>query len=297
MDPQNELQEIFALPIGTYEIGNLDGMKLYSSESLLKKYVLAMRDYKRTKAIGNVLETMVKKQKINPCWLNKGILRLLAHKAVGGTSKMTLGFFYPEVNKIYLLIDNNISFGYASNSGLAQLTLHEGMHMAATTMKQGFAKLFRKELDMYYQSYFRMLFNLPHDYDISKEANAMWTFAYNSFELGKLDDPKAFLKKNAILMKDLFSRFDIPDLDKIIEDYSTLIYIYFRGGLDTLFRDYQKYAYIMNPLYQAYRDVFNTKRLDSFCLQELFYVSEVICISSEYSKDLGKIYSAFKKLS
>ena len=36
---KNQLDEIFTLPLNTYEVANLSGQKLYSSNGLKKNYV------------------------------------------------------------------------------------------------------------------------------------------------------------------------------------------------------------------------------------------------------------------
>ena len=293
---QNNIQEIFTLPINTVEIGDLDGFKLYTSESLIKKYIGAMKEYHRTSDIGNEIEKMVMEYKINPCWMNNNIFKLLVHKAVGGVNKMTMGFFTPEHKKIFLLIDNNVSFGFASDSRLAQLTLHEGMHFAATTMKIEYASYFKKELDLFYTEYFRKLFNIDNKENISKEAHNVWMFAFEKSELNYTNDVSEFLKNNEKCIRDNFEKFKTPHFNDIVKDYSSLIYLYFKGGLDILIPNMNRYVYIIRPLYEAYSKVFKTNSVNSFCIQELFYPSEVICIASEFIKDLGKIQGAFKKI-
>jgi len=128
-----DVQEMFAIPVGLRHVANVDGIPLYSSKNLKIKHLKAMAKVRDTKPVVPVLFKLVDKGEITPCWLNKGLIRLTAFKIFAPAGiKSIRGFFYPPSNKIYLLIDNNMVFGFSSNNFLATLTLHEGMHMFAS---------------------------------------------------------------------------------------------------------------------------------------------------------------------
>jgi len=296
-DKNSPLNELFSLPISAQPVANIGGQKLYSSSSLPPKYVEAMREQPRTKAIGDRISDLVDSGKVVPCWLSKGIYRLIKHKVFGESERHIMGFYTPEHHKIFLLMDNNITFGYASNQQLANLTLHEGMHMAAASMKKGFLNLFRSELTSYYSQMYKEMFAIEKAID-TKEIQDIYTYLFLKFEHSKSGSVLSFIKSYFEKLRDTFSKYvsNKSEFEQKLRDMITFMTIYLKGDVGPLIAAIPQYKHVVMPMYNAYSKGLGAKRVNSICIQELMIPSEVLCIYSEFTKNLGKIHSAFKKI-
>ena len=301
-DNNIQLDELFALPINTYKAANIGGTYLYSSDSLKRKYVDAMKKYDRTKGIGNKIEKLVEKKVITPCWLSSGIFRLLKHKMVSGDNKSIMGFYSPKIHKIYLLMDNNISFGYAANSKLAQLTIHEGLHMAAMDMKMAFLSHFKDEYYRYYTALYGDYFKLHYKANYKKEVEKICYFLFKESEFKPNGSVMGFLKKYYSLLNDSFRKYVDKEsginFDQRLRDLITICTVYLKGDMPQLIKVIPNYKHVFRSLYTAYEISFGVKAsiIESFCFQELMYPSEVICIYSEYTRKQTKIHAALKQI-
>lgn len=296
-DKNSPLHEIFSLPISSRPVANIGGQKLYSSPSLPSKYTQAMKEQGRTKAISKDIDKLVNNGKIVPCWLSKGVYRLIKHKVFGESERHIMGFYAPEHHKIFLLMDNNITFGFASNQQLANLTLHEGMHMAAASMKNGFLTLFRSELTSYYSEMYKEMFAIEKAID-TKEIQAIYTFLFTKFEQSKSGSVLNFIKKYFEKLRDTFSKYveNKSEFEQKLRDMITFMTIYLKGDVGSLISSIPQYRHIVMPMYNAYSKGLGAKRVNSICIQELMIPSEVLCIYSEFTKNLSKVHSAFKKI-
>ena len=154
---ETQLQELFAIPINTKVAATLDGMPLYSSTGLKKRYLQAMAKSGRTKPVYSTIAKLVEKDLLIPCFLSKNLYNLAKFKVFAPSGyKAIHGFYATDVKKIFLFIDNTISYGFASNNHLARLTIHEGVHMAAK--KGNFINTFKTELIKYYRILFDRMF-------------------------------------------------------------------------------------------------------------------------------------------
>lgn len=294
-------QELFALPFSTYEVANLDGWKLYSSDSLKRKFCESMEKMSKTNPISDGIRKLVYKNTIVPCWINKGIFRLLLFKVFASKgSKGTLGFYTPKEDQIYLLIDNNISFGFASNYKLAVLTVHESMHMAATHMKSGYVTLFSREIVAYYAAMIKQIFKITDNID--KEASVLMKFLFAKFEFRSVSSAyvKTFTKMYSILLVKLFrnkSKLGVEEFDKNVMDYTEFIRLYFRD-INQFIQSLRKYPNITRGLKVGYENGLKVRNDISLCIQELFFPSEIIAIYSELCSkgQMSKIYRAFHSI-
>lgn len=296
-DKNSPLHELFSLPISSEPVANIGGQKLYSSPSLPPKYAKAMEEQPRTKAISKEITSLMEAGKIVPCWLSKGIYRLIKHKVFGESERHIMGFYTPEHHKIFILMDNNISFGFASNLQLANLTLHEGMHMASASMKKSFLSHFRSELTSYYMEMYKEMFAIEKPIN-PKEIQDIYTFIYLEFEMNTSGSVLNFIKKYFAKLRDTFSKYtsNKSEFEQKLRDMITFMTIYLKGDVGALIASIPQYRHIVLPMYNAYSKGLGAKRVNSICIQELMIPSEVICIYSEFSKNLGKIHSAFKKI-
>ena len=292
------LNELFSLPISAHPVASISGVKLFSSSSLPKDYINAMGEQSKTKEIATDIERLVNKKKIIPCWLSSGVYSLIKHKVFGESEKHIMGFFSPQHNKIFLLMDNNITFGYASNLQLANLTLHEGCHMASAQMKDSFLSLFKSELTSYYSELIKSMFALKTNVS-SKEIQIFYNYIYD-FELNKnrKESVLAFLRNYYTFLIDTFSKYSTnkEEFNKKAKDVITFLSIYLKGDVGTLIASIPNFRHVIMPLYNSYKKGLGATRINSICIQELMIPSEVICVYSEFATNLTKIHQAFKKI-
>lgn len=290
-------QEIFALPFNTYQVASLDGWKLYSSDTLKRKYSESMYNMQRTKNIASDIERMVDKKQVIPCWINKGIFRLAIFKIFAPRSMQSIaGFFTSQENQIYLLIDNNLSFGFANNGLLASLTVHEAMHMAANRLRGSFVSLFKDELTNYYSAMYEFIFKTSGD--ISKSSQRIFNFLFKEFEFRANPPIKPFLKKYLKVMDTELrkhSTMSLEEFDKTLLHYMDYIRMYFFQE-DRFFSSIRQFAHIYQGLRKGYEKGLGVKGNTSLMVQELFYPSEIICIYAELTSKMSKIYRAFHKI-
>jgi len=294
---QSPLTELFSLPFNSKPVANFGGEKLYSSDELPNKYLEAMSKQDKTKPIIDTLEELVGKGLIVPCWMSKGVFNLLKHKVFGGSNKHIMGFYSPQFHKIYLLMDNNITFGFASDKVLANLTLHEGCHMASATMKSSFISTFKSELTSYYSQMFQSMFGFNNSIN-PKDIKVVYEFLFKKFEHDESGSVLGFLKQYNEVLHRTMAKYssDRSQFEMILKDLITFIAIYLKGDVGPLIQAIPSYQHIFKPLYAGYKDGLGAKDIDTICIQELLIPSEVICIYSEFSKKLSSVHSAFKKI-
>jgi len=297
------LEELFALPFNTYQVANLDGMKIYSSDTLKRKYVEAMREMDKTKPIAEAIDKLVDKSTILPAWLNKGIFRLIFFKIFAPPgSQNVLGFYTSQHDQIYLLIDNNISFGYAPNQRLMHLTIHESMHMAASHMRNSFVNLFTPEIVSFYSSMYEDLFQIPAN-QITKQCNTIMKYLFKEFEFNSesltMITIKKFLKDYRELLDKSFrslTRLPQEKFDKYLLDYIAFINLYFSDINRFINSIRSSYPHIYRAMLRGYKNGLGFENNFSLCVQELFFVSEIVCIYSEHTNNMTKVYKAFRSI-
>lgn len=297
MSDYDNLQELFALPINNKLVAKVDGIDLYSNDKLKDKYINVLSKRKETKNVSNKLSDLVTNGKVVPCWLNKGIFSLSFYKILAPSPiKGVLGFYYPEKNKFFIIIDNNITLGFASNTFLARLTMHELAHMVAHTKKSSFIKMVEKDLEMWYYHYLVELFDL--DVNKMKKFSSMElvNFLFRNTEL-KSNFSSSVFKKYSQIVKRLcepYTKQNKNEFEKNLHDLSFVAYI-FVTDQDKFFSNLGNYKHILKPAYKAYEHSFGLRNLNTLCIQELIYPSEVISVKSETKPD-SKIYAAISKL-
>jgi len=292
-----ELQELWAVPIRLKPIVKLDDSTFYGSDKLNEKFIISLGKQDRTKGIIKKLESMVKKKKVNPCFFTKGFIGFIAWRIFAPLStKSIMGFYDPNNTKrIYILLNNSANiFTYASDSAMAKLTIHELVHMISHETTK-FMSLFKKEMISYYKAYFKRMFSLNNKFS-DKDAEKVLIFIYKTFEKGGKTGNSELVKYFKFLEKTL-KPFTTIDNDLFIKQLTDLIIIaklYFKN-INAFFANLRKFKHILQPLYHAYNDAFGMKNLSTLCIQELFYPSEIISIYSEKSS-LSKIYTGIKAL-
>jgi len=277
------LNELFSIPIGLKPVTKVSGVQLYSSESLLNGYIKAIRETDATKNLSDIIVKLVNDNRIIPCYINKGILRVLVWKLfVFGPLRQIIALFNLEENKVFILIDNNISFiGYVSNEHLSKLTLHECSHMAAYNKSSEFYKLFSKELLDFYTFYFKSLFKSQ---SISEKSVSKFVRFISSSETELNRDTKVIVESIRKLLLNFRSSFEGSDenFNTIVENYLRVVTLLLTIWTKNTFIEILKLKTIITPFYRSYQTVFgiNTVGRVLHC-QEVIFPSEVISVYSE----------------
>jgi len=286
MDNQENLNELFKLPIGLQPVAQLDDKILYGSNSLRKSFLEAIQS---TSVLNNssIIETLVNDGKIVPCFTTSGLASFFLWKIFAPVHlKNVVGFYSRETKKVYVLLSNNFSFfAYASNDWLAKLVLHECMHMVSHMKPNSFISDFNDILTKYYIYYFKKIFDQIEE----KEVNNFINFIFNDFET-KIPQGN-ILKEYREYIQKISPEANKDKVDKLI----TIIAVYF-NNFDKFFSIKGKFQDVLYPLYLSYKNALNIKNLSTVCIQELFYPSEVVAISSEYSQYSSKVLTTLKRL-
>jgi len=290
-------QELFALPIAPKKVATLQGMDLYSSDNLKNKYINAMYNISKVKPVASDIERLVNNNKIVPCWINRGIFRLAIFKKLAPYSDQGIaGFYTPKTKQIYILMDNNIKWGFAKDKWLSNLMLHEMMHMASDKFKNNFIKIFWNEFVKYYTALYAEIFKTKGS-NITEESKLLIRFLFKNFEFKQhtsktikvyLDLINRNLRKKSTLNDDEFS--------SVLADFYHYIKLYF-SDLNSLFNQLRKFTHIYAGFNKGYENGLKVTNNLSFCSQELFYPSEVTAMYIELYQGIpSKLFSIIKKL-
>lgn len=297
---QRDLNEVFVVPVGLHVVARLDGIELFGSSDLNKSFIKALTKSKRTKSVAKRVESLVDRKQIVPCFLSKTILGFVARKFFTPRSqRATVAFFEPvKTKKIYVLIDNNVNFfAHVSNNYIAAVTVHELMHMVASKKPTMFFNLFKSELITYYKNLWRITFSLEEDKIKNSDVEEIVLFMFRKLELSGKEITNNSLVKYFNLLHSAFSSITTlgeDEFTKQLRDYIVTSKLFLRN-FEVFFSLARKFSHVISPLYSSYKQSFGYKNLNVFCVQELIYPSEVICICSEHG--LGaKVSKAINQL-
>lgn len=290
-------QELFALPISPVKVATLNGMELYSSENLKDKYKKAMYKISKVKPVAPDIERLIDQNKVVPCWINKGIFRLAVFKKLAPYSDQGIaGFFTPKTKQVFILMDNNIKWGFARDKILSDLMLHELMHMASDKFKNNFISMFFSEFIKYYNALFEEIFK-TQDSNITNESKIITRYLFKNFEYK--DSTSAELEKYIKLISQLLrskSSLSEAQFNSVLTDFYHYIKLYFQD-LNSLHNQIRKFQHIYAGLTKGYINGLDVVNNMSFCSQELFYPSEIIAMYIElYRGSPSKPFSIIKKL-
>ena len=297
-----DLNEIFTAPVGNKHVATINGTKLYTNEKLKEKYIEAMQKTSPAKKAGDIIPELVENGTIVPCWLNKNIFHYIAYKVfmpIGSLIKSITGMYDNESNKIFLLIDNNITFGHASNSFLSILTVHEGTHMFAHNNPNKFLRTFNDELKSWYYHFFFNYFNLKVKYDMKDfPLENFVKFLFKNVERNMksgMDRKSIEGYKNRInkMFKEA-SNLEETEFDERLENLITFIRIFLKNP-DMLMTIYKKHKTLTDSMYEAYKQAFGIRNMTTLCVQELIYPSEIPSIYVERVES-SKIKTMFQSL-
>lgn len=292
----DQLQELFALPVNPQLEAVVDGQKFYSSENLKQAFLKSIGASGRTSTIYKPMEKLVYKKKlIVPCFLSKGMFKFFMHKMFGNPQdKSTLAFYHMKQKRVFILIDNTISpVGTANNDEMASTTVHECVHLYADGMRSKFNKTFKEELYRYYVSYFSRVFELKTKPSVENIIKFVGNFEYQR----SVQMNKQLTKYFKLLEKTLKPHTTLDDTEFRKRLIDTIVIIkYSLSDFNQFIRMYRKYTQILTPLNRAYQEAFGKKNTYTTPFQELSSVSEVISVYSELKPNSSKIKKMFKEL-
>jgi hypothetical protein len=279
MDNINEL----AIDISLKKVAEYNDHPLYTSSTLTKKFIDAIKIGNRSKPYANDYIRLVEKKKLIPCYYTKVFLRVfeLEIKDLPSEAKHIVGFYLPEEKKICILIDhkeNIITQKYADF--LAETTIHELTHMFSSEYPKQFISLFGETLLKFYVPYFTKVFKLKGD--ITKETKNIINFMYNYFELTRMYSTR---KLYEIIFENFskITELNTDDFENLLLKYCNVVMMYIHYGMMDMLKSRSKYSDILDPIKDVYKSEFNNI-VPSIHIQELFIPSEVICILSESDK-------------
>jgi hypothetical protein len=299
---KKELNELFALPIGLRPVVRLDGNILYSSDNLIQSYLSALEDSSTigVKNIG-IFRKLVEEGRILPCFRTKGFTDLIFWKIFAPSHQQNVLAFYEPTSakKVFILLANNINFfAYTSNEWMAQLTVHECMHMLADYKKNQFVNDFKDILILFYKSIWTNIFALDKDKITDDDIMSIVSFMFNEIERKVSNITDETIGNYYNLLVQVFgpaSTLNDKQLKEKIIKYLTIIKIFLTSD-ERFYSAKGKFTDILHPMGYFYRNAFKVKTVPTECIQELLYPSEVIAIASESSKYKDKAISLLRGL-
>lgn len=313
----DQISELFALPIGLEEVINYHGIKFYGSKSLNEKVIEAIHNSKRGKPISKTVEKMIENKIILPVFADNSILSYFKRKLVQSTSggllrflrilitgkeqsddpfDYVLAFYDFNIDKIIIMVSNHLSEKFSTSTSDEALTLtltHEMMHMFSHHFPSKCLSLFKEELNLYYFNYFNMIFDLKDNKSTKNIIESIYKYLFIKTEMKYEFNQKVILKYLNELKK--FSNLSKEDFKRTQVHLIKLMSIVLYDDV-TVFYDAVKrrYKYLVVPLYKAYKISFGKIPLKG-CGQELIFPSELICGFSDITWN-SKVISALKML-
>jgi hypothetical protein len=290
-----KIQEFFAPPVGLKLVDVVDGMKLYSSAKLMKNFLLAFKKSSRGSDKVKIIEKLMKKGLIVPCFRSKGVFNFLKYKMFGSQdSKSILGMYHIENKRVYILIDNNSTiFGTSSNDEMVSTTLHESMHLAAGRNMKGFLKVMMPTLRKYYGEAFSLIFSLKSIPNLDKIIHHL-----SLYESSKNQNVNKQLSEYYHLLYDTFkssTKLEERDFRLKLQNYIVAMKIFF-VSFSSFVRSYRKWQSIFIELNHAYEKTFGKRNTYTSPFQELVSVSEVACVMAEMRSKDSRVSSILKIL-
>ena len=290
-------QELFALPVAPELVATVHGLELYSSENLKHKYIESMYNISKIAPVAKDIERLINHGKIIPCWINNGLFKLAIFKKLASRSEQgTAAFFSLTTKQIYILMDNNISWGFAKDKFLSDLMLHELMHMASDRFRNKFISKFWDEFISYYTVLFEEIFK-THGNNINEDVKVIVRFLFKNFEYSG-QNSTSLTKYLELINQSFRSKTNLNEdgFNSVLTDFYHYVSLFFKD-LNELYKTLHKFSNIYRGLSLGYLKGLGVRNDDSFCGQEFFYPSEVIAMYVEYYKGSpSKPFSMIKQL-
>ena len=281
---KQNIQEFFVLPINTYPALSFQGIQIYSSDLLKRKFIEAMSETPKTSEMVNEIDKLVNNDMLVPAFLSSGLFSFFKNKVFTPEPiekyKYVLGFYEPSLNKVVVLIENEIKlYGYGHAENIADVTVHELTHFCSAMRPSAFSTYFKKELNTYYYYIFNEIFSLQNN---QINIDAIITLLHNSVtKSGTLDSN--FLVNYYKQLKGLkkYSSLTPAQFTNKLNLYFAAINMFLKSNFDEFRQEFRRFLPITRSLYRSYINL-GFKAQDTMCVQELVYPSEVIAIGTEF---------------
>jgi hypothetical protein len=287
-----KINEVFVIPTGASYAAEVDGVKLYSSDSLKKKYIQAINESSFSKDLAGI-ENLVENNVILPCFSSSGLFDFFKRKFLRNffsISDMGDEFYGVYLNKrIYILINNNANiFTHVSNDKLAKLTIHEMIHFFASVNNEKYISLFLPELVKFYKKVFFKFFSA--DIPVS-QVQEIVVELNNKFEKGSF-----YLKDAITFFVEKLSPYSTQNLKSLTQTSKTYVYAFYYSITANKLIYESPYIQIPMVFSSVYKSEFNVRVPGQLYGQEATATSEVIStIASEGVTD-GKTQIVTKYL-
>jgi len=298
----SQVNEIFAAPRGNLKlVANFGGVKIYTSETLVKQFIKAMNKNSRTAPIAPILLKLISQHEFMPCYLTDKIFKSILKKQppeFKGYVGMTMGKY------IFVFVDNDTNiFGFASNEQLAITTLHELIHKSSGKFPRQFYQTFKDELTTFYKNYWTTIFNLQEDKINIKDIHTLIQFIYFNTESEKRNN-NSLSQYHKLLLNLCLNTTTLSNkqIQKLINEYIILIKIVWKGLASQnpilIEKIVEAKKHLITPLYHSYKKSFglNVRHIQELCYQELYAPSEVISLPALIKQPNPKVYNLIKKL-
>jgi hypothetical protein len=299
------LSEIFSAPTGELDlVGSLVGVRLYTSNNLKRKYLIAMGKTSKTMPILKTIKSLMDRKILTPIYSTDKLLKSLRKKQpiqIRGFAGLVTG-----EKDIYIFVETDANiFGFTSNDDLASVTIHELIHFFSDFHAREFFNVFKDDLKKYYNFYFSKLLSCNESKINNKNLNDLVEFIHFKLEPNPFALSNQTLKKYYDMISETYRESSTLDEDVFNAKLTQLIVLIKviqklvqAGSTEYISRAVVAYKEIASPLYTAYRystgiDVLKSKIL---CFQELWSTSEVIAVPSISKRPNPNVYKAIGKL-
>jgi hypothetical protein len=275
------------------EVGEVGGDAIYTSQEIKQKFISSVSDQDTFKPIMESVIRLIDLDVIIPVQVRPGLLKRIIYqffkeKKKFAQSSFCMAFFQFNSGKIFVLVENieNIQY-WKKSEALSLILLHEFQHMTAAFFPTSFMKLHSKPFATYYKRFIKLFFNVDlTDRDSYKLAN--WIHIETETNKGQSSSVDHFLESYHNLLWTILkpNTNDVSLLKKNLHDYLTTLLLYYQNPSMYLkaVAGRNKSAWKMyTSLKESYKSLKIVHRVDSLCIQEIVFPSEIICVESEYN--------------
>jgi hypothetical protein len=296
-----KVNELVAIKRGGGRVVKIDNMTFYSSDRLNDLVEESFKKSSITKPVASKLRELIDRDLIIPVFSTKNMLHFIYRKVFQPTEyEYTSGFWTPKIRKVFLLIDSNVNvLGYATNTLIAKVLIHELMHVYAHMKPNQYINFFQDELVAFYKTYWGLISGNKEIPD----RNIMNILQYMRKSYDNIKGPNTTIGRMEASYKNIidkeitpFAKRESEIYEKLIKNFFLALRLYFISPM--AFRrnyDHPDIRSVISPLLITYRDQLNIGIPKLLCVQELIFPSEVIAVfaASAYP---NKVYSAIKQL-
>lgn len=298
------LSEFITIPMGKLEpAATYSGKTFFTSNVLKSQYLRAMKKSGRGSPVIKKIESLVNNSVIIPVYKSKSIIKSILKLQPIQFSGIA-GAAVPDKKLVYIFVETSTNlFSFTKNDALASVTLHELLHLLSFTKPKVFFETFKNDLKNFYKFYFCRLLNCDESKISKIKIDKLIEFIY--WKIEHATNLSKAIKNYATLITDTFKNetsLDETTFIRLVSDYFITLKLILKleayGKGHQIIQVAMAYKHIIAPFYSAYRNVFNIDpaQKNQFVYQELYSLSEVICMHAIAKTPSPTIYKAINKL-